>query len=224
MRVLKWFKTTSTPTKPDAHTSPRCRHLCDIITGAKAVQTACGNAPPDRAWAFPRRFTGYKAPFPPNLRLATSFLSIVPVNSPNGPPPFLTALLAGPGWPRLAPVSGAPLASCGAASKPLQSPFCLRLAHHVPQPRALIRPPFGTLSRRRPSTDGDHDGVPEPFQSTSRLPTRFPLGTVPRRCHVSTVDPISPIHSSHGMYDPLPTNHPWPVQVIQQQLLWSAPL
>jgi hypothetical protein len=106
----------------------------------------------------PSPLDGYNAPYPPYRRLATSFPSIVPVNSQTVPP------LSSPPC-SLAPVSGAPLASCGATSRPLQSPFCLRPTTTCRQPRVLNRPPFGTLSRRRPATDGDHDGVPEPFRS-----------------------------------------------------------
>jgi hypothetical protein len=103
MRVLKWFKTTSTPTKPDAHTSPRCRHLCDISTGAKAVQTACGNAPPDRAWRSLAASPAIKRPFPPTfVSRPLSFLLYPSTHQtalpPSSPPCSLAP--AGPGWPR----------------------------------------------------------------------------------------------------------------------------
>jgi hypothetical protein len=80
-----------------------------------------GNAPPDHV---PSPLDGYKAPYPPlNLRLATSFLLLYPSTHKRPPssPPCSLAL-----------VSGAPLASCGATSRPLQPPFCLRLTHHIP--------------------------------------------------------------------------------------------
>src|ERR1700734_1489414 len=48
--------------------------------------------------APPRPFDGFKAPCPPNLRLAPSFLLLYP--STHKRPPFLTALLAGPGFGR----------------------------------------------------------------------------------------------------------------------------
>jgi hypothetical protein len=48
--------------------------------------------------ASPRRLTGYKVPYPPQPSSRDFFPSIVPVNSQTAP--FLTALLAGPGFGR----------------------------------------------------------------------------------------------------------------------------
>ena len=70
----------------------------------------------------------------------------------------------------LAPVSGAPTRQPRATSRPFQSPFCLRLTHHIPFDHLSARCRVGGLQ-----LTGDHDSVPEPFQSAPRLPTRFPL-------------------------------------------------
>jgi hypothetical protein len=87
----------------------------------------------------PSPLDGYKAPYPPpTVALATSFPSIVPVNSQTVPLPHRLAR-----WPRFrAPYSLAAVPPLG----PFNHLF-LRLTHHIP------------------ATDGDHDGVPEPFRS-----------------------------------------------------------
>ena len=92
-------------------------------TGAEAPETACGKRPPDRAWRLPRRLTAIKHPIRPIS--ASRPLSFLLYPSPHKRPP------SSPPY-SLAPVSGAPLASCGATSRPLQSPLCLRLTQHMP--------------------------------------------------------------------------------------------
>jgi hypothetical protein len=104
--------------------SPRCRHLIDSgLPVQRPPKLHAGTLLPI-GHGVSSPLDGYKATLsPPHLRLATSFLLLYPSTHkrpPSSPPCSL------------APVSGAPLASCGAASRPLQSPFCLRLTHHIP--------------------------------------------------------------------------------------------
>src|SRR5947209_6629422 len=117
-------------------------------------------APPRSGMASPSPLDGYKAPYPPHLRLATSLLSIVPVTSQTAP--LLTALLAGPGF-------GRPTRQLRCH---FQAPSITSLSPPDPTHARSLVLSFDHPSRRRPANDAGHDGVPETFRSAPRLPTR----------------------------------------------------
>ena len=106
------------------------RGLQQLISGVGDSDTGKGR--PNCMWerssrsgmASSRRLTGYKAPSPPPTFVSRPLSFYCTRQLTNGP-------LSSPPC-SLAPVSGAPLASCGATSRPLQSPFGLRLTHHMP--------------------------------------------------------------------------------------------
>ena len=114
----------------------RPKRMWLIDIGLRPPKPHAGNPPPPGSgMASPRCFDGYKAPYPPHRRPRDLFPFYCTCQLTNGPPPSPPCSLAPP---------------YSLAAVPPLGPFnhlFLRLTHHIP------------------ATDGDHDGVPEPFRS-----------------------------------------------------------
>ena len=171
MRVLKWFKTTSTSTKPDAHTSPRCRHLCDIGLPVQMPPKLHAGTLLPIGHGVPSPLDSYKAPYLPQPSSRDLFPSIVPINSQTAPLPHRLAR-----WSRF----GCPTRQLRCHLQPSSITF---LPPDPPRTRSLM-PSFD-----HPSTRYRVDGLQLTMTTTACLnpssrrpvyPTRFPqIGTIP---------------------------------------------